>query len=72
MTRGAHFDWPTTTFRVAVRHTEGTVEHYGPFRKIESAEITVARVTNTAIRRGTEVTTEIQVCRHRWDTVQRS
>lgn len=72
MTRGAHYDWPTTTYRVVVRRAGGVVERHGPYREPESAAITETRIQNLAKRQGAIVHTEIQVCHHRWDTVKRS
>jgi len=67
MTRGAHFDWPQTAYRVVVRSGDEVIGMYGPFRKPESAEITKVRMQNTAKRAGSQVDVRIQVCHLRWD-----
>ena len=70
MTRGAHFDWPTTTFRVVVRRAGDVVEIHGPYRHLESAQITVTRIRNLATREGAEINVRIQVCHLRWDDIR--
>jgi len=70
MTRGAHFDWPTTTYRVVVRRAGDVKEIHGPYRLHESAQITKTRIENMAKRQGSEISVKIQVCHLRWDDMR--